>query len=50
MSEYEMKVLIDELQKLVVEKQMTINAQGFEIKTLKAEVEHLENLLTPKAS
>lgn len=47
MNDYEMKVLIDELQKLVVNKQMTINSQQFEIDGLKKEIKRLEHLLTP---
>lgn len=49
MSEYEMQLLIDELHKLIVSKQMVINCQNYEIAELKKEVERLEHLLTPKA-
>lgn len=55
MDEYTMKILIEELQKLVVSlrmesnsKQFTIDGQKLEIDGLKSEVERLENLLTPK--
>lgn len=48
MKEYEMKVLIEELQKLIVSLRMDNNAKQFEIDGLKSEVERLENLLTPK--
>ena len=43
-----MKMLIEELQKLVVEKQLTINFQDMRIASLQKEVERLEHLLTPK--
>lgn len=48
MSEYETQVLIDELEKLVVSKTLTIKVKDHEIAELKKEVERLENLLTPK--
>ena len=55
MSEYEKDILINELQKLVVSKSMDISIKNYEIgelkksvESLKAEVERLENLLTPK--
>ncbi len=49
MSEYEMRVLIDELGKLIVSKNCTISNKDYEIEQLKKRVEHLEHLLTPKA-
>jgi 5'-3' exonuclease len=49
MSEYESKMLIEELEKLVVSKQLTINCKDIEIEKLKKEIERLEHLLTPKS-
>jgi len=49
MSEYQMRVLIEELEKMLVEKQIENTCKDIEIKQLKAEVERLEHLLTPKA-
>lgn len=48
MNEYELRALIDELGKLILAKQSTINSQEYQIKNLKAEVERLEELLTPR--
>ena len=48
MSEYETKVLIDELQKLVVAKTIENSTQNAIINHLKKEIERLEHLLTPK--
>lgn len=48
MKEYEMQILIEELQKLVVALRRENNGQKYEITNLKSEVERLENLLTPK--
>lgn len=41
------KILINELQKLVVDKQRRIEWQDLEITSLKNEVKRLEELLTP---
>ena len=48
MNDYDTRILIAELQKLVVDKQKTINVQEYQIKQLKEEIERLEHLLTPK--
>lgn len=48
MGEYQTQVLIKELEKLIVSKQMTIDCKDIEIASLKKEVERLEHLLTPK--
>ena len=50
MSEYETEVLIDELQKLVVSKEIENRDLKFTNKRLKAEVARLEELLTPTIS
>lgn len=41
MKDYELRILIEELQKLVVEKTQKINAQGFEIDCLRKDIELL---------
>ena len=48
MDEYQTEILINELQTLVVSKELTIRSQSYEIASLKKEVERLEHLLTPK--
>lgn len=50
MGEYQTQVLIKELEKLVVSKQITIDCKDIEIASLKKEVERLEHLLTPKSN
>ena len=49
MNEYETKILINLLEKLVVEKQQTLEIQQHAIENLKKEVARLEELLTPTA-
>lgn len=48
MSEYQTQVLIEELQKLIVSKELAIKCKDIEIASLKKEIERLEHLLTPK--
>lgn len=47
MEEYEMRILIDELEKLVVSQAKTIRFKDVEISSLKKEIKRLEELLTP---
>ena len=48
MNEYETRILIEELHKLIVSQSVNISCKDIEIRQLKAEVERLEHLLTPK--
>lgn len=50
MNEYETEILIKELQKLIVAKTFDYEILKNENEKLRAEVERLEHLLTPKAS
>ena len=49
MGEYHTQVLIKELEKLIVSKQLDIDCKDIEIASLKKEIERLEHLLTPKS-
>lgn len=49
LNEYETRILIDLLEKMVVEKQQTLEIQQHAIENLKKEVARLEELLTPTA-
>lgn len=47
MSEYEMRVLINELEKLVISQSISLSAKDLKIERLEKEVARLEKQLTP---